>query len=186
MTGLIAPLATTPKVVLDANANVYPKIELGINSGSFLLWDGPKGQSLFSIAGDNAVVLIIEDGVVKLSTTVRDKTGTVIAQMIKNEWKINPGASWDRNYSTDAIEVMDPTGDVVLQAISLSDRVQFSAKMYGKNGEYLGLGSANPGTTGAGGVLAVFPAHGPFIPPIFKYPSNTHLGETSQVEPRGF
>lgn len=175
MTGVIAPKSTT-KVLLDVESNVWPKLELGIDSGGSFLWAGPAGQPLFSLGGDN-IILEIEAGVVKISATIRDKSGSVIAQLVKNEWTVNPARSWDRNYSKDAVEVMDPTGKVVLQAVALPDRVQFSANMYGRDGAFLGMGKAGPNAPGPGGMMWFSEDRGTPIPPIFRYPSATHLGE---------
>jgi hypothetical protein len=172
MTGVVAPKIDR---VLDLKAHVLPEIELGTNSGAIIIYGGPAGTPVFQFIEDDGVTIVRENGVVKLSTMIRDKTGTIIAELVKNEWKVNPSASWDRNYSVDAVEVLNGAGDVVLQVKALPGRVQLSAKLYGPKGEMFGVGAAQPGTGGGGGIMTF--NHDFVIPRIFKYPSSTHLGE---------
>lgn len=58
-----------------------------------------------------------------MSLVIRDRSGRLVAEIVNNEWKVNPQNAWDRNYSADALEVRDPTGDIVLQVKALADRI---------------------------------------------------------------
>jgi hypothetical protein len=64
------------------------------------------------------------DGEMKVSTQIADEDGKLIAEIIRNEWKINPNGSWDRNYSSDALEVKDAQGNIILQVRVLMDHIQ--------------------------------------------------------------
>lgn len=64
------------------------------------------------------------DGNIKVSTRITDSDGNLIAKIVRNEWKVFPGRSWDRNYSDDALEVRDSRGLVVLQVRTYPDRIQ--------------------------------------------------------------
>ncbi len=79
-----------------------------------------------------------------------------------------------------ALEVKDPTGDIVLQVKLLADRVQFQAKIYDSNGVRWGIGKKS-GPEGRGGVIektgSAHPSLTLKIEHIFKYPSDLHLGE---------
>src|SRR5205823_14425405 len=58
--------------------------------------------------GDDRLTVETIYGRAYISTRVRDEHGNIIAELIKNEWKINPPpATWDRNYRNDALEVID-------------------------------------------------------------------------------
>ena len=127
------------QVLLSPGGNVYPKFEFG-DSGAILMFTGPQGSPLFKLAADNDLTILVENGQVKVSTVIRDKGGRVVAEITKNEWKVNPQNSWDRNYSSEALEVKDPSGDIVLQIKVVEDRVQFQAKMYDATGRGVGFG----------------------------------------------
>jgi hypothetical protein len=118
------------------------------------------------LAGDQVLV----------STIIRDRSGAVVAEIVRNEWKVNSGNVWDRNYSRNALEVRGPTGDVVLQVRLVKDRVQLQAKIYTSEG----LGMALVKVPGRGGAIEYGRPNQPLesiISPIFKYPSDLHLGE---------
>jgi len=178
----VGRLETEQKVILSADQQLYPKLEFG-DSGSILVYTGPRGAPLFKIAEDNDITIEVEGGQVKVSTKIRDRNGQVIAEIMKNEWKVNPNNSWDRNYSKNALEVRDPTDDVVLQVRLVEDRVQFQAKLYDATGRGIGFGKAL-GAKGLGGIIEMTGPNHPEltlkINPIFKYPSDLHLGEFAQ------
>lgn len=193
-----------PITVLSANQEVCPKLKLG-NSKTFLNWQGPQGEPMLKIFEDNDLTIWIDDDRLRLSTKIRNKTGEMIAELIGNEWKVKPEKLWDRNYNDSALEVIDETGDVVLQVILKEDYVQFAAKMYSSSGQGFAIGSAEfteedllkheqgqmkivaakdgPKEVKVGditGVLEKRPLGEPLellIEPIFKYPSELHFGE---------
>ena len=172
-------LESTKKVILSAAQKIYPQLEFG-NSGSILKFTGAQGIPLFKIAGDNNIIIEVENGILKVSTKIRDKKGNIVAEIIQNEWKVNPHNSWDRNYSKDALEVKDPSGDIVLQVKLVADRVQFQAKLYDSTGRGIAFGKMR-GPEGWGGAIELTGPNRPKltikIKPIFKYPSQLHLGE---------
>ena len=93
-------------VIFSVADQIIPKIEFG-DSGAILAYGGPQGSPFITFAQDTQLTIVTEDNQVKVSTIVRDKNGTVVAELRKNEWKINPNNSWDRNYTADALEVKD-------------------------------------------------------------------------------
>src|SRR5947209_6207129 len=130
----------------------FPKLEFG-NSGSMLLWAGAKGQPLIQIFDDVALTVEVEDGQVKLSTSVRDRYGRAVAEITQNDWKSNPHNSFDRNYSKNAVEVKDSSGDIVLQVRLLRDRVQLQAKFYDATGRGVGFGMGRDQQGNVGGIM---------------------------------
>jgi hypothetical protein len=159
-------------------------VEFG-DSGAILRYTGPQGSPLFTFAEDTRLTIVSENGKVKVTVTIRDKTGRVVAELIKNAWKVNPQNSWDRNYTDDALEVRDPSGDVVLQVKALPDRIQLQAKFYDSSGRGFGFGKVLGPDGWGGGLEFTGPANPQLrlkITPMFKYPSDLHLGEL--VPPR--
>ena len=190
--------------LLSPSQNIYPKLKLG-NSNAFLFWQGPQGQPIFRMFKDNELVIWIEDGRLKVSTQIRDCHGELIAEIIGNDWKLRKDNLWDRNYDKNALEVRDAKGDVILQIVLQEDYIQFAAKMYSRNGDGFGIGtetftqedirrheekslkivaaSDGPKEVTVGDVTGVMEVRPPgqslmlMIEPIFRYPSDLHLGE---------
>jgi hypothetical protein len=157
-----------------------PQLELA-DSGAILAFDGPEGQPLMQFFEDCALTIELEDGEVKLSTVIRNPRGEIIAELIRNEWRVNPDKSFDRNYARGALEVRDETGDVVLQARRLKDRVQFAGKFHGADGRAVAIGKTIGPDGKVGGAIEITgPAHPRItmkIAPLFRYPSDLHFGE---------
>lgn len=172
-------LKSESKIVLSGKQKIYPKLEFG-DSGSILVYAGPKGKPILEIFENNSLTILIEDGQVKVSTLVRDRNGRLVAELLKNEWKINSNNTFDRNYSKDALEVKDESGDIVLQVRLVEDRVQLQGIFYDPTGRGVALGKV-VGPKGIGGGIERTEPNHPYITmriqPIFKYPSDLHLGE---------
>ncbi len=152
------------------NKKMPSKLEIG-NSTSILRQAQPGHPLLFNTSGGNVLKIESEDGEMKVSTTLRDSDGSVVAELINNEWQVNHNGSFDRNYTKDALEVRDKSGDVVLQLKLVEDRVQLQGKFY--DGREGGLAIYQRGSSGVIGPL------GPDVPrigPLLMYPSALHLG----------
>ena len=129
--------------LLSASQNIYPRLKLG-NSAAFFTFDSPGKSSFsdfFQFAKDLTLKIWAENGQMKLSTKIRDKNGNLIAEIIANEWVIKPEAAWDRNYTSNALEVKNPMGEIVLQVIMHEGYIQLAAKMYDSNGDGFAIGS---------------------------------------------
>jgi len=170
------------KVLFSEKTETYPKMEFG-DSGAVLLFAGTPGTPLLTFAKDNALTIEVENDQIKVSILIRDKSGTVVAELIKNEWKVNRNHSWDRNYSKNELEVKDDTGDIVLQIRLVGDKVQLQAKVYDSTGRGVGIGKVLGPDGWGGGIELTGPNHPELlltIDPIFKYPSDSHLGELAE------
>ena len=168
------------------NAGAFPELEFG-DSGSILRYAGPQGKPLLSIFEDcHLTIEILQNRLTRrrrlvVSTHVRDRRGHLVAEVVRNEWRVNPNVSFDRNFRAEAIEVRDSGGDVVLQARLIGERVQFQGKFYGANGAGVAIGKGIDATGTVGGIMEFTGANHPVLqakfPPIFRYPSSRHHGE---------
>jgi len=202
----VGKLERPSATLLSTSQNIFPRLRLG-NSKAYIGSRKQSGQLLFKFFEDVALKIWVDNGQLKLSTKIRDKNGDIIAEIIANEWRMKQENNWDRNFNENSIEVKDSKGDVVLQVILHDDCIQFSAKMYSRKGDGLAIGSGIVTEKdfllhSQGKLLTVAAANGPKevtigdttgvfetkptspglplelkIDPIFKYPSNLHLGE---------
>lgn len=178
-TAFSGELKAKEQILISAKDHVWPKVEFG-DSGAIFLFAGPQNSPLITFSEDTKLTIIREEERVKVSLTIRDKSGRIVAELLKNEWKVNQQNSWDRNYTSDALEVRDPTGDIVLQVRALSDRVQLQAKFFDSTGRGFAFGKVI-GPQGVGGGIEFTGPDNPQLQmkfePLFKYPSSSHLGE---------
>jgi hypothetical protein len=120
---------------------------------------------------------VVVDGKLVVSAEVRDETGNVIAVLSDNEWKVNPSRSFDRNYTADSLEVVNQKNQVVFQLQMLPSSLRLQARFFDRDGNEVIIRSLPDGT----GQIVVRPPSNPGedapITPLFKYPSDQHLGE---------
>jgi hypothetical protein len=176
----------TPKKSLlfsPYGGGTIPKIQIG-ESGVFIVGeDNPLGNQLFPALRHSQFRVESINGSVKVSAQTADRNGKLIAEIIRNKWRVVPPPdTWDRNYSSDALEVKDPFGRIVLQVRVYPDRIQIQGIWWIDMGPPNGIRQLivryRPGETGAQFVISPKDAiTTPPIFPIFAYPSKTHLGE---------
>jgi hypothetical protein len=155
-------------------------MEIG-KSTAMLKWDGPNGGEMFNFFNESKLTIEQAGRKVKVSTEVRDRNGNLVAELIRNEWKVLP-AAWDRNYTDDALEVRDSTGTVVLQVKALPDRIQLQGEWRTTGGYGARISECiNPQNGQVGGCITkLSPTYNPTdtqIKPMFEYPSDLHFGE---------
>jgi hypothetical protein len=146
------------------------------------VWEGKQGAPLFSLFGRDHITIETVSGRVMVSTQIRDTSGQLVAELIRNQWKVAPPPrTWDRNYSSDTLEVINPEGKIVLQVKALPDRIQLQGEWW--NNSVQGLRLSSPVKNGGGHFILFGTTYRPEqakdaeIKPIFKYPSDLHFGE---------
>ncbi|MBA4121973.1 MAG: hypothetical protein H0X72_05880 [Acidobacteria bacterium] len=155
------------------NSSSESLLEFG-SSGTILAF--AQAGEVIKFANDNALKLSTDTKGIKVSIAIKNKSGKLVAELIENEWKIKHNDLWDRNYSQNALEVKDNAGDIIFQVRLIENRVQLQAKIYDSNGRGIGIHGDKEG-----GYLELTGTNRPTldfkIEPIFKYPSDLHLGE---------
>jgi hypothetical protein len=173
-------LARDADVMLSSKTAVYPKLELG-DSGAILMYAGEPGTPLLKFFENSHLTVVRVAGRVRVSTIIYDSHGTLVAELANNEWRVNKNASFDRNFTDDALEVKDSAGDIILQVRLVEDRVQLQGKFYGPNGEGVAIGKGADASGNPGGILEITGPKHPHlalkIAPMFRYPSELHLGQ---------
>lgn len=159
--------------------NIPRAIEIG-DSGARLIYSGPQGSPFMTFAENYHLKIDLIDGELKVSTQIRNRKGEMVAELVENEWKVAlPPKTWDRNYNKNTIEVKDDTGSIVLQVRALPDRIQLQGDWW--QDEIRGIRLVKD-PNGRGGALTIFgpafrPENASPILPLFRYPSERHLGE---------
>lgn len=155
------------------------QLEIG-NSGIVFSIGGLEGKPFLRFWNDSNLLIEEVNEVVVVSTDIRDAAGKLIAEVIRNEWKTRPSLLWDRNFDKNKLEVRDEAGYVVLQVVSLPDRIQIQGVWRDSKGHSLGL-MASPDPNQRGGQMILNrPIAEMKIKPIFMYPSELHLGELAK------
>ena len=135
-----------------------------------------------------------------VSAVIRNAEGKIVARLDDNEWQLNQDNYYDRNFTHKAIEVINHSGDVVLQVVDFGDIIHFAGVFHRKDGSPFALIPA-----GDFGALMVIGREKPYvflssaytyrnpdiphpryndpkIPPIFEYPSDKHLGSCPNID----
>jgi len=113
-----------------------------------------------------------------VSTTVRDSKGHIIATINKNHWRVYPPYCQEKNYTEDALEVLDSSLHVVLQLKLLQDRVQVQGEWWDNQGH--GLRISRSSDPKRGQLVHLGPQvkrNEALIQPMFRYPSKQHWQE---------
>ncbi|MBU4262555.1 MAG: hypothetical protein KKC76_11925 [Proteobacteria bacterium] len=118
-----------------------------------------------------------------VSMILRDRSGSLIANLVNNEWKVAPPPkTFDRNYNDNTLEIISEKGEVILQVRILGDAVQLNGIFYSADGFGVEIFPAPPQAKEKGAVAGMH-ILGPDTPldnilePIFMYPSENHIGE---------
>jgi hypothetical protein len=147
---------------------------------------GDKSKPAWQFVYDSGLLIVVENGELKISTPVKDRDGRLIAKIDRNHWYVYSGAL-DKNYNTNSLEVIDAGGHVVLQVKLLNDRIQIQGEWRDEFGNGVRMRKTNIDAGEQKGAMFV-PWRNPqtelkfdseLIKPMFKYPSRDHWGELS-------
>ncbi len=91
-----------------------PPLVVSIGSNTSILTNRGSGyvfKPLNSFANsDFELTIKFDSNRMLISATFRNLEGNIVSRMIDNEWKVNPGKYFDRNYDDKALEVIDIDG----------------------------------------------------------------------------
>jgi len=158
---------------------ILPVIELG-DSGPKLMWMGKPDTTQFKMAYDAGLRIDQSETGLQVTTPIRDHDGHLVVDINKNHWIVYPPYCADKNYTKNALEVLDSRGHVVLQIVILRDRVQIQGEWFDDTGRGVQLIKAPAPDNGAFFNRENWKSGGTsteLIPPIFLYPSKQHWGE---------
>jgi hypothetical protein len=174
------------KLFGDPNSSLIPRFQFGTSNVIYgvkeIGRESPAGSLLLPLLNERQFKIEVIEGKLKVSSQIADDNGHLIVELIQNEWKVAPPPnSWDRNYSDDALEVRDASGDVVLQIRLLPDRIQLQGVWWVDIGYNGMVRIIIRGNIWDGAQTLFVPKNSknpaPKIDPMFRYPSEHHLGQ---------
>jgi hypothetical protein len=171
----------------DGTTDAYSKpwVQFGPTAdGMKARLDLPNGSPLLSVWGDQLMIRK-ENGKILVTTHVRDQSGAVVVEITDNKWQVSPLANvcWDKNYTTNALEVRDRRERIVFQIILFPNIVRIQGEWWTEDKRGLRLVRPYPFDHVRTGPVWVtlspetLSGYGPQIEPIFQYPSKEHWGE---------
>ena len=183
--GTLKPDPPQSTLLFSADGSgAIPKLQIGDSSVFLVGKDNQIGALLFPALSESQFKVEAIEGAMKVSARVTDESGTLIAELIQNDWKVAPPpGSWDRNYTDDTLEVKDAQGEIVLQVRVFVDRIQIQGawwvNMGPPNGWVRMFIWRDPSKSGAQIVFSPKNAKSPppSIPAIFEYPGDPNLGK---------
>jgi hypothetical protein len=166
-----------------ASAN-FPTIQVGNSRGSFRWKPSENSKS-----GDGSVWIGFQDagliverinGKLFLTGDIRGEDGNMVVKINKNRWFVFSSEVMDKNYTTNALEVFDKRGVVVLQVVLDSQAIKIQGEFWSESGTGLRLVENPDDPAGYAtmlmlhrGIAAAFP----MVKATFGYPSKEHQGE---------
>ena len=143
---------------------------IGVTGANTNLFEDSDGSPLISLRID-------DKGYLKTSVNLRNRSGTLVAEMKDNEWQVSAPQIFDRNFNDQVLEIRDPLGEIALQVVDYGDAVLVRGTLYCKSGDAL-VFDTDP--NGQGTIHLVPPENRPPVPniqPLCDYPSNLHFGD---------
>jgi hypothetical protein len=139
----------------------------------------PANKRFLQVLEDISFEYNFRNQQLEVSMLIRDSKGYVVASIERNEWKVAPPPKiFDRNFSKDILEIINDKGQVVLQVRALKNAIQLNGIFYGANGYGMAVYPVHKESVKIRMVM-LGPDSNPDIrmDPIFRYPSELHLGE---------
>lgn len=158
-------------------ASIDPRKKFTINVGtnSFItdyasMTRGFDLKRFINYGYDYPIKIKVEQGKLLISAWITDKEGKMVAQIVDNEWRLNPDNFYDRNFSNTAFEVIDKTKMPIFQiVIKSNNEIDMGGIFYYPGGKVVITSKS----------FMVNPHDDAFkqeMRRIFKYPSDKFLG----------
>ena len=179
-----AEALTGKLVAISPSLNGKVVFQIGPNAKAWFNWTGPKDMPQLRGLGNSLRFDLDDSGKIIANADVRDQSGNLIVEIINNEWRVS-NAAWEKNYTSNALEVKDGRGRIVFQ-LRLTDRAEIQLEWWdgsGNGGRIVQQEDSpdTPDSAKMGFVIVymtpVFHPDEPAIKPIFRYPARRYFGQ---------
>lgn len=144
------------------------------NANYVAVWNGKnKKEADLDLLSSKVRFTRSSNGDLLINTEIRDHDDSLIARIDDNIWTVPESMSWDKNYTNDALEVIDKRGRIVLQLRLYPDKIGICGEWWDDNGHGLRIADGAKFVPLSKDYNPIEPA----IKPIFKYPSATHWAQ---------
>lgn len=159
---------------------------VGVGPGLYFKVAATNGVFL-TADGEPIVSLKVVNGKLLVSAKIVGSDESLVAEIIDNDWKVNPNKSFDKNYNDNTLEVLDNSGNIVLQVALLEGLAHIAGQFKCAQGKIARIGySMNVKGVGDDGWVdyksyfdwrSTTNQNFPKLPRLFKYPTPKHFGE---------
>ena len=162
----------------DGKLRITPMVQIGTTASILMLIPSNQLEPFFKPFPDAEFRVEYGRRGPMVNTTVRDSDGHIVATINKNHWRVYPPFCQEKNYTENALEILDGSLHVVLQLKLLPDRVQVQGEWWDNQGHGLRISkSPDPKRGQVTSLSAQIKRNEAFIKPMFKYPSKHHWQE---------
>lgn len=169
------------QVFTDGKQRVAPWVQIADTESIFVMLPpkpGEQPQPYFQPFPDAEFRVEYGKKGPMVTTAIRDSEGHIVANIIKNHWTVYPPFCQDKNYTEDALEILDSSWHVVFQLKIFPDRVQVQAEWWDNQGNGLRITKSPDPRRGLVAPLGPrIKRNESLIKPIFQYPSKYHWRE---------
>ena len=88
---------------LIGEGSLLRQMEIGDSGAILALNNSDPNMPIFRFFQEDKLLVQTIDGRIKVSTVFRDRSGSVVAEVLENDWKVKPSGIWDRNYNSSAL-----------------------------------------------------------------------------------
>lgn len=158
--------------IIDSTADARIKI---ISIGGIKVISESLDGVLVADNEEPVLSISINSNLLYVSAKIRGDNGDLIVVIDRNEWKINKNNFFDRNFTDNALEVVDQNGRVTLQVVNFGDIVHFSGIFNTTKNRVVSFVSLDSSSS----AIEIGSRRDELtlkIQPIFEYPSDLHLG----------
>jgi hypothetical protein len=165
--------------IRDGQSHGFPPLQIGKTT----IWMAPDGTpDIMPFFKDSGVRIEWGYKGPLLTTPVRDRNGNLLAEIVRNHWRVYPQYCADKNYNKEALEIKDSAGHIVLQAKILPTRIELQGEWWNTEGKGIRLAAPELGAPASSGAeisyLGKQQQHlESSIRPIFEYPGKDHWQE---------
>lgn len=146
---------------------------IGFETANIIFINHSKGEKLGLLG--IPLDIWIENNELKVSASIRDKSGQIIAILNENEWDLK-NKDYDRNFDDKALEVINNENEVVFQIKFNDEFVQIWGVFYNKDGTGSYIEQLNESGLVMGG-LNKNETKIINVKKIFRYPSELYFGK---------
>ena len=147
-----------------SNVTLYGSQNQIIYGRNGAMWPGNCDKELLSSK--------IENNEFKISASLYDKDDNIVVKIESNEWTVNPKYMWDKNFDSNAFEVIDDKGNVEMQ-------IEKNGTVVMVRGDFYCNGHRD--IIDDNGIFGAKTSDKSMIRPLFRYPSLDHPSERIKI-----